>query len=245
MDYTLLETNLDFKELYTGFDAPIAAFDCGDRCAPYNDNGVPFCCDSQVVIPSAYQAEWQYLKAHTDLWHPWQTQDRALAEELKNQTPSDQALIECKGYQYCQRPYRSISCRAFPFFPYITEEGEFFGLAAYWEYREECWLISHLEIVTQTYIQAFMRTFQIIFERMPEDKAHFDEFSAYMRAFYENKRWQIPILTSDGLSYQVSPKKGKMRRVDIDQAPKFGVYKIASEHPFPDEFNFEESQNGS
>jgi hypothetical protein len=218
-----LNTKIDFEELYTGFDAPIAAFDCGDRCAPYHDHGVPFCCDRQVVIPSAYQDEWQYLRTHTVLWHLWQTQDRALAEELKSQTPLDQVLIECKGYQRCQRAYPSIRWRAFPFFPYINPEGELIGLAAYWEYRQECWLLNHLEVVTQAYIQAFMRTFQIIFERIPEDKAHFSEFSAYMRAFYEDKRWQIPILTSNGLTYQVFPKTSKIRRVDIEQAPKFGV----------------------
>ena len=240
-----MDTHLDFKELYTGFDAPIAAFDCGDRCAPYNDNGVPFCCDSQVLIPSAYQEEWEYLKANTDLWYPWQTQDSALADEMKNQTPDSQVLIECKGHQECQRAYRSISCRAFPFFPYINPQGEFIGLAAYWEYRHECWLISHLEVVTQAYIQAFMRTFQIIFKRMPEDKEHFRDFSAYMRAFYENKGWQIPILNVDGLAYEVSSKTGKMRLENIKQAPKFGVYKIAFENPFPGEFNYEERQNGS
>ena len=239
-----MNTKIDFEELYTGFDAPMAAFDCGDRCAPYHDHGVPFCCDRQVVIPSAYQDEWQYLRTQTDLWHLWQTQDSVLTEEIKNQTSDGQVLIECKGYQYCQRAYRSISCRAFPFFPYINPQGEFIGLAAYWEYREQCWLISHLEVVTQAYIQAFMRTFKILFERMPEDKMHFIEFSAYMRSFYENKRWQIPVLSTGRLAYKISPKTGEIRSIDIIRAPKFGIYKTAFELPFPGEFNFDDNDNG-
>ena len=34
----------DIRSLYEGFHAPIAEFDCGQKCAPHNPSGMPFCC---------------------------------------------------------------------------------------------------------------------------------------------------------------------------------------------------------
>ena len=58
-----------------GLCAPIAALDCGERCTPYNEGGVPFCCDTRHTIPSAYQAEWEHLQVSSDLWHAYEPPD--------------------------------------------------------------------------------------------------------------------------------------------------------------------------
>ena len=62
---------LNIPALYAGFNAPTTGFDCGQRCAPYNPRGVPFCCDICCAVPVVYQEEWEYLRPRTALWHPW------------------------------------------------------------------------------------------------------------------------------------------------------------------------------
>ena len=158
----------EFAALYTGFSAPIAALDCGEKCAPYNERGVPFCCDTRHVLPSAYQAEWEYLQAGTNLWHEWHSTDPHLELEIHAAAPEGQVLIECLGHRLCQRGYRSIACRAFPFFPYLTREGEFIGLSYYWEYEDRCWVISHLAAVSSEYAGQFFVAFDALFSAYPD-----------------------------------------------------------------------------
>ena len=107
----------DFAKIYANFEAPITAFDCGRKCAPYNEYGVPFCCDTDHAIPTAYLLEWVYLEPNTDLWHLWEDDDPDETARLRAETPDGQVLIECLGHQLCQRGFRSITCRAFPFLP--------------------------------------------------------------------------------------------------------------------------------
>ena len=59
----------DIRTLYNAFDSPIAKLDCGQKCAPHNPNGTPFCCDICHAIPAAYDSEWEYLRATTDVWN--------------------------------------------------------------------------------------------------------------------------------------------------------------------------------
>ena len=226
---------MNFEEIYAGFHAPIAEFDCGDRCAPYNEWGVPFCCDTRHAVPAAYQQEWEYLQANTDLWHPWQGADRYQRESLQAETPDGQVLIACQGYEHCQREFRSITCRAFPFFPYVTRQGDFIGLSYYWEYEDRCWVISNLRVVTRTYLQEFVSTFEIIFRQKPDDLENFRYHSSLMRRIFSRKRRAIPLLHRNGYAYKVTPRNGRMRRIDIARLPRFGPYQIAAELPFPDE----------
>ena len=44
-------------------------------------------------------------------------------------------LLACQGPAHCQRPFRALSCRQFPFFPYITADDRFIGLAYEWEFE--------------------------------------------------------------------------------------------------------------
>src|SRR5512134_3820207 len=103
----------DFAALYSRFNAPIAAFDCGAKCSPYNERGVPFCCDVNHALPTAYQPEWEYLQASTDLWRPWDGSGRR-SRQLQAEVPDHQHAIVCLGHTRCQRDYRAIVCRSFP-----------------------------------------------------------------------------------------------------------------------------------
>jgi hypothetical protein len=226
---------MDYRTLYGRFQSPILAFNCGDHCAPHNELGVPYCCDIRHVVPSAYQAEWEYLQANTDMWRPWEGRDREETRLLKEQASENQVLIACQGYKSCQRGYRSISCRAFPFFPYITRQGEFIGMSYYWEYELNCWVISNLKVVTPQYLVEFMATFDAIFDAMPEEKENFRKFSSLMRRVFGRRGRAIPLLHRNGHAYKVTPRDGKLRRVRVESLPKYGYYKLAAELPFPDE----------
>jgi len=227
----------DFAQLYQAFQAPIAALDCGDRCAPYNEHGVPFCCDTRHAVPTAYQAEWEYLQDNTNLWHAWQSTDPDITAELQAQAPPGVVLIECLGARLCQRGYRAISCRSFPFFPYLTRAGEFIGLTYYWEYEDRCWVISNLQVITDGYRQEFIAAYDRLFEQLPDEKETFRQYSTRMRRSFGRRERPIPLLHRDGRFYQISTSRGDLERVEPENLPKFGPYEIAAGMPFPDELS--------
>lgn len=228
---------VDFAALYASFQAPIAALNCGDKCAPHNERGVPFCCDLSHAVPTAYRAEWAFLKENTDLWRLWEADDPAETVRLHGQAPIDQVLIACQGFALCQRGFRSMTCRAFPFFPYITREGTFTGLSYYWEYEDRCWVISNLAIVSAEYRAEFVSAYDELFEKLPEEKDNFRYHSSMMRRIFSRRRRSIPLLHRNGRAYKVTPRNGHMRCVPLDSLPKFGLYKLAAEMPFPDELD--------
>ncbi len=228
-------TPSEFAAIYCGFDAPIAAFDCGKKCAPHNARGVPFCCDTRHAVPTAYQAEWQYLQASTDLWHPWEADSPRETDHLRSQTPAGQVLIECQGHTRCQRSFRSMNCRSFPFFPYLTREGEFIGLSYFWKYEDRCWVISHLDSVTPAYQQAFVAAWDALFAAMPGEMDNFHRHSAATRQIFGRRGRAINVLHRNGGCYKITPRNGRMRRVPVESLPLFGVYKIAASLPFAGE----------
>lgn len=229
----------EIAALYAGFDAPIAALNCGERCAPYNARGVPFCCDTGHAVPTAYTGEWAYLQANTDLWRPYGEVDPAAAARLQDQAPPGQVLIACQGAAHCQRGFRSLACRAFPFFPYLTRAGEFTGLSYYWEYEDRCWVISNLQLVSPEYRAQFIAAYDRLFERLPAEVESFRHHSAVMRRVFGRRKRAIPLLHRNGGCYKVSPRTGRMRRVPIASLPKFGPYRLAEALPFPGEASFQ------
>jgi len=218
---------LDIAALYQSFQSPIAELDCGDRCSPYNELGVPFCCDTQHAVPTAYITEWEYLRTNSNLWHLWEGRNREEAMRLSSQAPAGQVLIACLGHKLCQRQFRSLVCRAFPFFPYVTPQGQFVGLTYYWEYEDRCWVINNLQSVSPKYVVEFVATFDEIFELMPQEKEIFRYHSSRMRRSFGQRHRSIPLLHRNGLPRQES----------IISLPRFGPYKIAAEIPFPDEIS--------
>ncbi len=225
----------DFPSFYQDFNQPVAEFDCGQRCAPYNQRGVPFCCDTHHAVPTAYQPEWDYLKANTDLWHVWMADKAEETIRLQAQTPPGLVLIECQGHTRCQRAFRSMTCRAFPFFPYINKEGDFLGLSYYWEYEDRCWVISHLGRVTPAFRDEFIAAYTRLFSLQPSEFELFYQFSTRMRQIFGRRRRSIPLLHRNGKNYKITPRNGRMRSVPAGQFLMFGPYKIASKLPFPDE----------
>ena len=224
-----------FFQLYKGFNQPISALDCGQKCSPYNENGKPFCCDTRHAVPTVYTEEWVYLQENTDLWHLWRGETAKETARLQAEKPEDQELVECKGHLLCQRTFRSITCRAFPFFPYLDRAGNFLGITYYWAYEDRCWVISHLDVVSVEYLNEFVSTFEVLFAERPQDYENFKYHSMIMRRIFGRKHQSIPLLHRNGNYYKVTPRNGRLRRVQKDQLPKFGPYKIAAKLRFADE----------
>lgn len=228
---------MNFRSIYEAFDEPICNIDCGDKCAPYNEGLVPFCCDTRHIVPTAYLKEWEYLKSSTNLWHLWQSKIADDAEELRKQTPAGQVPIECLGHKLCQRAFRSIACRAFPFFPYIDQHDKFSGISYYVEYCELCWVISNLDKVTAAYCQAFYNTYTQIFKYYPDEKDNFSYYSNQLRISSYRQSSAITTLDNQGVIFNISPKSGRRRKTTSKRLPKFGPYEIADSLPFPDEID--------
>jgi len=226
---------INYKELYNLFDTPITAGDCGEKCAPHNDFGVPFCCDTQHAVPTAYDDEWHYLNENTKLWHLWENSDRDETIRLEEDTPVGQVLLECLGHYQCQREYRSITCRAFPFFPYITLDGDFIGLSYYWQYEDRCWIISNLDLVTDAYLMEFVNAYQFIFEKFPDELEGFRYHSIIMRRVFGRQKRAIPLLHKNGDAYKITPRNGRLKKINPALFSKHGPFKIAALMPFPDE----------
>lgn len=219
---------LNFSKLYAGFDAPIQQIDCGQKCAAFNPNGVPFCCDICHAIPAVYLEEWEYFRNNTDLWHVWKIEDCksnfATLEQSNLDLPENMLFLACKGADYCQREFRAISCRQFPFFPFITSDFRFIGLAYEWEYENQCWVISHLDQVSNTYRGEFIATFDKIFNLWPEEMESYAIKSEEMRSVFLQRKQRIPILHRNGKDYLLSPKIERMQLVSTSKFRKFKPY---------------------
>jgi hypothetical protein len=219
---------LNVRRLYDRFDAPVTAIDCGQMCAPHNPSGKPFCCDICHAVPAAYVQEWAYLQASTDLWHEYRG-DECQAEpadpqELLADTPEHMLLLACQGPAFCQREYRAASCRQFPFFPYITSQGEFIGLAYEWEFEGQCWVISNLGEVTDEYRRQFMSVYSELFAVWQDEFEGYALRSEQMRAAFAEMKRRFPLLRANGGYYLVSPQSERMRRVKPENLPRFGPY---------------------
>lgn len=225
--------------LYRIFSSPISVLDCGEKCSVYNENHIPFCCDTRHVIPLAYCPEWNYLAQSTDLWQLFSQNDIRELKHLKDKLPEDQVLIKCQGYQKCQRSFRSITCRSFPFFPYIDQRGKFIGLTYYWEFEDRCWAINHLETISPQFRDEFVSAFEYIFMNSNQEFSNFRHQSIIMRRVFGRKKRAIPLISraasSQLLFYKISPQNGRMRRVDARSFVKHGNYYFAEKLPFAGE----------
>lgn len=219
----------DIHQFYDHFDVPITELDCGAKCAPFNPSGKPFCCDICQAVPVAYQQEWDYLKNQTDLWHEWRgdecADDPVNPAELKTDSPEHLLLLACKGPAFCQREYRASSCRQFPFFPYVTSNYRFIGLAYYWDFEPTCWILSNLGEVTDTYRKAFISTYDEIFNYRFDEYESYAAISEEMREFFRVQKRRFPVLHRNGEIYLVSPGSERLQRTPANHIHRFGVYR--------------------
>ncbi len=222
------QPNLSFRMIYDLFDAPVTDIDCGKECAKHHPADIPFCCDICHAVPVAYRSEWQYLQTHSSLWHEWRgdecPEDETDPRELRAQTPDHLCLLACQGVSACQRNYRAVSCRQFPFVPYLTADFRFIGMTYDWSFSSSCWVISHLDLVTDTYRREFMAHFDHLFSLWETEFESYYWKSEEMRAAFIQQKRRIPILHRKGGFYLLSPASDHIQRIQPDTLPRFGPY---------------------
>jgi len=212
-------TPSDIRRIYDNFYVPITDIDCGRMCAPQN-HGIPFCCDTCHAVPAAYTSEWDYLKDATALWHSYRGDEcenvpdpEGERASLEADTPESMTLLACLGHTRCQRDFRAISCRQFPFFPYVTVDYRFIGLAYEWNFESKCWVLNYLDQVTSQYRQQFIATFDFIFANFDEEFDAYAEKSFQAREYFSAQKRRVPILHRNGHNYLLSPANERLQKI--------------------------------
>lgn len=197
----------DYADLYARFERPLSAtIDCGRFCSALN-GGEPVCCSTQHAVPIVDRAEWRHLKAATDLWHrfkPYDGATRRMVDELHR----DCVAIECKGAAACERANRTIACRAFPFFPYVTAQRIFVGLAGYDDFEDRCWVLSNLGAVDRAFVQEMAGAFAEMFTRSARELEVFFDHSVTVRRRFSRSNRPILLLSPSGDVLKVLPRSG-------------------------------------
>ena len=123
------------------------------------------------------------------------------------------------------RRFRAVSCRQFPFFPYLTADYRFIGLAYEWTYESVCWVISSLAQVTPAYRAEFVRTYDDLFALWPEEMESYAAHSEEMRDVFILQKRRIPILHRNGGYYLLSPASERLERIPPERLRRFGPYR--------------------
>lgn len=144
---------------------------------------------------------------------------------MRSETPDHLVLLACSGPEHCQRNYRATSCRQFPFFPYVTDNYRFIGLTYYWDFEPYCWVLSHLDRVTDTYRREFIATFDEIFNLWPDEFESYAAMSEEAREYFSGQNRRIPLLHRNGGLYLLSPGDERLRKTGFDKLRTFGPYK--------------------
>lgn len=238
----------DFDAIYQRFQAAVSRHDCGRFCAPLN-KGVPVCCDTTHAIPVVDKTEYRLLKSRTDLWGPYKATD-AESRKIVATLHKSCTAIECKGAMHCERDNRTLACRAFPFYPYITRDDELVGLATYWIFADRCWLISNMQVVERQFVREFVAAYEHVFRRDPEERDVMRGQSANHRRTFSRRQRIIPLIGRDGGYLKVMPYTGEVLPADPEEFAKIGPYaspgayrtaverargEMPAQSPFPDE----------
>jgi hypothetical protein len=174
-------------------------------------------------VPVVDKAEFRFLKSRTDLWHVFKPYDAA-THKIVDELHHTCAAFECKGARHCERDNRSVACRAFPFYPYLTREGDLVGLGTYWTYEDRCWLISNMRVVERDFVQEFIAAYEYIFARDPEEYATMKTHSAAHRRVFSRRGQPIPLIGREGGFLQVLPRSGRILPLPASRLPRFGAY---------------------
>lgn len=215
-------TEVDFARLYQRFNASVCAVDCGRKCAPLN-NGAPVCCTTQDAVPVAHKAEFRLLQSRSDLWRRFKPYDAA-TRKIVAELPESSCAVECKGAAFCERDNRSIACRSFPFFPYVTRERQVLGLTVYWIFEDRCWMISNLRLVERRFIGECLDTWAAIFAKDDEEWRTYVDYSATMRRVFSRWGRQVPVLDRDARLLLVDPSTGNARPGRDRDYPTYGPF---------------------
>jgi hypothetical protein len=218
----------DFATLYEGFTAAVSRFDCGRKCAPLN-GGEPVCCSTQNAVPVVHKVEFDLLKSRTDLWSRFKPYDYA-TRQIMAEVTGDCMAIHCKGARHCERDNRTIACRGFPFYPYITRQRQFIAIGTYWVFEDRCWMMSNLDIVDREFVEQFVATYEALFVKDESEFKTYLDFSAAARRVFSRWKREIPLLGRRGELLIVEPSTGEVRPGLKKDYPKAAPFRSEREY---------------
>ena len=128
--------------------------------------------------------------------------------EVKSLEDSESCAIKCKGAAHCERDNRSLACRSFPYFPYFDPDGNLVGLAPYWGFEGQCWVISNPTVVDRQFVTEMVASHEYMFRHDAKWLATYREFSASMRRVFSRRKKKFAVLGRDGGYFWVLPHSG-------------------------------------
>lgn len=212
-----------YRRIYERFQSSISRYDCGKQCSPHN-GGEPVCCSTKDAVPLVDKWEWELLRGRTAMWRPYVPNDasgRKIVEDLHE----DCRAIECRGARHCERDNRTMACRTFPFFPYVTREGAFIGLSYLWDFEDRCWVISNLAIVDRAFVAEFIEAYELLFAHDREEFEANRDHSAVMRRVFTRWNRVIPLIGREGEALAIEPRTHVVRPARFEEFPKHGPYR--------------------
>jgi hypothetical protein len=93
--------------------------------------------------------------------------------------------------------------------------------------------------MTVDFLAEFTRSYELLFQLIPEEFEIFREFSEYMRDIFTQKNRKILFVCMDGFNqihfYKINPHDESSYRILAKSLPKYGPYKISDTLLFLDE----------
>jgi hypothetical protein len=186
--------SINWQALYKSFSAQVCSVNCGALCAPFN-RGIPYCCKHRYQEPILFTGELAWLKTQTALWKhkPLNTRaHRRSAAAIEDYIK----YAHCKGIEQCERKYRSLACRFFPFEPYFESGKKFAGLVFMYRAAKRCPLIDHPTIrINQRYINQAIQVWKKIFAAYPREMELYIHNSRGLRLSMKLKNKRIRVFT--------------------------------------------------
>ncbi|MFO1052292.1 MAG: hypothetical protein U1F36_08775 [Planctomycetota bacterium] len=208
-------------ELLGILTAPVTDFDCGTLCAP-SHGGIPVCCHGETIQPVLYRAEFALLRRRSTMWSRHRGQGVNDAAELR---PCEM-FADCKGHTRCEREHRALSCRTFPFEPYLDHDDRLAGLVFVYDLMQLCPLIGSGHRIRDDFIEQCGRMFARLFEFDPDERELWAMQSRALRRSFGRAGAKIAVYRKDGVfpyptsreSWRRARRRGEIPRAPIDDS---------------------------
>lgn len=164
-----------YRDIYKNFIEPPLSIDCGKLCR--EQTGFPLCCSK--IIPVLYISEFLHLSSETEIWIKAENENLVDKKFHSMIRQGIEMVIPCNYPGFvCQREIRPISCRTFPFLPFINNIGKVTGL--YLRSDFHCPLYLHLELINKEFIRQSAWYWEFLFSKSIRE---FENYKSLMRGY--------------------------------------------------------------
>ena len=186
---------INWSSIYKGFSASATKIDCGSLCAG-NNGGVPVCCSNNLHVPLLFSTELQWhIQNKNSMWKKRVSKTK-LDKKQEAECSDHLVYCHCDGARHCKRSKRSLTCRFFPFEPYISEGGVLIGITYMYRAKKDCPLIDNPDAgISKAYIRQAIKTWKLVFEQFPEEFDLYYENSRMLQRSFKRKQQTLKVFT--------------------------------------------------